>query len=76
MWEPREEALVPPFATGRMPLTSEVRTAWAKEMVVPSVRSKRFAVPPVVREGTPDESVTKAPVLTDAVTESAPPPLP
>ena len=54
---------MPPCATGRMPETSLVRTTCAKETVVPSVLRTRFATPPVVQAGTPEEFVTRAAVF-------------
>jgi hypothetical protein len=56
-------AFVPPFDTGRVPETSVPRATWEKVMLVPSVRRTRFAVPPEVKVGAPDELVTRAEVL-------------
>lgn len=43
--EPVEEVTpVPPLATGKVPVTSVVNTAWANDVFVPSDLSSRFAV--------------------------------
>ena len=63
MLEPIADALVPPFAMGRTPVTSVVSATCENEMVVPSVLRSLFAVPPLVRVGAPLELVTRAEVL-------------